>query len=150
VEFREITEDDIPDLFAVRVATHENALSREELSSLGITEESVRDKLRGSFRGWLCEVDHEVIGFAMGDRSTGELWVIAVLPECVGKGIGSRLLTLVENWLRESGCSRLWLTTDLDTTLKAYSFYRRHGWVDDRIADGIRYMVKTLSSCRDG
>src|SRR5512138_1209066 len=34
MEFREITEGDIPDLFAVRVATHENAYSREELLAL--------------------------------------------------------------------------------------------------------------------
>ncbi|MEQ8186619.1 MAG: hypothetical protein ABRQ39_01505 [Candidatus Eremiobacterota bacterium] len=40
LNFREITKNDIPALFAVRVATHENRLTMEELSSLGITEES--------------------------------------------------------------------------------------------------------------
>lgn len=37
--YRDITEADIPDLFAVRVVTHENRLTREELTALGITDE---------------------------------------------------------------------------------------------------------------
>lgn len=144
MEFREITAADVPALFAVRVATHENALSREELSRMGITEDSVRDKLRTTFRGWLCEDHREVVGFAMGDKSTGELWVIAVLPGYLGQGVGSRLLTTVESWLCENGCRRLWLTTDVDTKLRAYAFYRSHGWEDDRIDAGMRYMAKTV------
>ncbi|MBN1218298.1 MAG: hypothetical protein JXM69_05180 [Anaerolineae bacterium] len=73
MNFREIIADDIPDLFAVQVATHENRLSRPELTALGITEESVTEKLKGTFKGWLRETQGQVIGFAMGDKSTGEL-----------------------------------------------------------------------------
>jgi ribosomal protein S18 acetylase RimI-like enzyme len=143
---REITEKDIPDLFKVRVRTHENCLTYEQLKSLGITEESVKARLEGSLKGWLYEVDNQVVGFAMGDGATGEMWVIAVLPEFVGKGIGSKLLIAVENWLFACGCQQLWLTTDIDTSLKAYSFYRQHGWIDTRIEDGMRYMAKTVKS----
>lgn len=142
MNFREITLADLPALFAVRVATHENRLSYAELAALDITVASVADKLQGSFKGWLCEVEQRIVGFAIGDRATGELWVIAVLPEYLGQRIGSRLLTLVENWLRENGCSRLWLTTDLDPSLKAYAFYRAHGWEDERLENGLRYMEK--------
>ena len=144
--FREITSRDVPALFDVRTATHQNNMTLEELHSLGINVESVREKLEETYKGWLCEVGGQVVGFAMGDRATGELWVIAVLPEYIGKGIGSRLLRAVENWLAESGCDRLWLTTDVDPALKAYDFYRRHGWQDDRIEDGIRYMWKECKS----
>jgi GNAT superfamily N-acetyltransferase len=144
MRYREITDADIPALFAVRTVTHENRLSLEELHALGITEESVRDKLAGSCHGWLCEADGQIVGFAIGDRATGELWVIAVLPGYVGGGIGHRLLTLVEDWLKAQGCSRLWLTTDVDPSLRAYTFYRRHGWEDDRLEDGMRYMVKQI------
>jgi len=144
MNFREIIAEDVPALFAVRVATLENALSREELTALGITESSVKEKLDTTCKGWLCEADRQVVGFAIGDRSSGELWVIAALPGYLGQGVGSRLLTTVENWLHESGCRRLWLTTDVDTTLRAYAFYRSHGWEDDRIENGMRYMVKTM------
>jgi len=146
MNIREITEDDISDLFVVRTATHENRLTREELASLGITEESVRARLRGSFKGWLCEADKQVVGFAMGDRATGEMWVIAVLPPYIGQGIGSALLRRVEEWLQACGHTRLWLTTDVDTSLKAYRFYSQHGWRDDRIEKGLRYMIKEMSN----
>jgi len=145
MNFREITKDDIQSLFAVRVATHENRLTIEELASLGITEETVEEKLAGTYKGWLCEAENLVAGFAMGDWATGELWVIDVLPEYIGKGIGSALLRKVEEWLKEKGCHRLWLTTDIDRSLKAYRFYRDHGWEDDRIEGGMLYMTKDVS-----
>ena len=145
MKIREITQEDVPALFVVRVATQENRLTLEELASLGVTEETVKARLRGTFKGWLCEVNAKVVGFAMGDRATGELWVIALLPEYIGQGIGSALLRRVEDWLLANGCARLWLTTDLDPNLKAYRFYRQHGWRDDRIENDLRYMVKDVA-----
>ncbi len=141
--FREIAEADVPALFVVRTAARENTYTRGELARLGITEESVRVMLGTSHRGWLCETDGRVVGFAMGDRRTGEMWVIAVLPEFEGRGIGARLLTEVENWLFAEGWTEVWLTTSIEPELRAYGFYRRCGWVDREIKDGLRYMVKT-------
>ena len=89
--FREVTAADIPQLFGVRTATHENRLSREELMAMGITEESVAAKLTGTFKGWLCKAEGRAVGFAMGNKSTGEMWVIAALREYVGQGIGATL-----------------------------------------------------------
>jgi GNAT superfamily N-acetyltransferase len=140
--FREITTDDIPALFEVRTQTDENNFTREELLSLGIDYDSVRERLTTTCKGWLCETEGKVTGFAMGDRETGELWVIAVLPEYIKRGIGGRLLSLVEKWLFSKGCVRLWLTTDIDVELRAYSFYLHNGWHDDKIEDGLRYMYK--------
>lgn len=145
MRIREISLSDIPNLFEVRTATHENRLTREELHALGITELVVQERLAGSFKGWLCEADGKVVGFAIGDRATGELWVIAVLPAYLGRGMGSALLHAVESWLRASGCTRAWLTTDVDPRLRAYTFYRQHGWVDDRLEGGLRYMIKDLA-----
>ena len=142
MRYRAIDTTDVEDLIRVRISTDENSYSREGLGALGITPETVRGKLSSTHKGWLCEADGRVVGFAIGDRSSGELWVIAVLPEHVNRGIGSRLLALVESWLRECGCRRLWLTTDIDTKLRAYSFYLGNGWRDDRIEHGLRYMVK--------
>jgi GNAT superfamily N-acetyltransferase len=142
--YREIEARDIPALFSVRVATRENALSRDELERLGITEESVLSMLRnGTHRGWLCEEDGDVVAFAMGDRGTGEMWVIAVLPDQEARGIGAALLTRVEDWLWSEGWTEIWLTTDIDPSLRAYGFYRSRGWVDREIKDELRYMVKT-------
>ena len=143
---RAITEADVPALFAVRVVTHENRVTREQLTAMGITEASVAEGLRGDRQGWLCEADGRIVGFAMGDRTTGEILVIAVLPEYVGRGIGARLLRAVEAWLEASGCGRLWLTTDVEPARKAYGFYLHHGWRDDRIEGDTRYMIKRVGA----
>ena len=141
--FREITPDDVPSLFAVRTATRENAYTTEQLRELGITVESVRALLGKTHRGWLCVDEGRVVGFSMGNKQHGEIWVIAVLPEYEGRGIGARLLTLVEDWLWSEGWEVLWLTTDIDPSLRAYGFYRKQGWVDLEVCEGLRCMQKT-------
>lgn len=143
MKFREIQERDIHDLFVVRLATRENALSLEQLAGLGITEESVIAMLKMTHRGWLCEEESNVVGFAMGNRENGEMWVIALLPEYEGMGIGTELLSRVENWLWSEGWHEIWLTTDVNPALRAYGFYQRQGWVDNKIENDLRYMKKT-------
>ena len=69
----------------------------------------------------------------MGNRETGEFWVIAVLPEYEGRGIGSKLLNLAESWLWATGWKEIWLWISLDTQLRAYSFYSKHGWFDAEV-----------------
>jgi ribosomal protein S18 acetylase RimI-like enzyme len=144
VRFREITAADVPALFRVRPRTRENALTHEELERLGINPQSVTESLGLSTKGWVCDDSGEVVGFSMADRATGEFLVIAVLPEYEGKGVGGRLMTLAEEWLAASGCERAWLSTDLDTSLRAYGFYRKRGWSDWKIERGNRYMELTL------
>jgi len=143
MDIRQITDADVAGLFPVRVATRENALSLEELAGFGITEESVRGMLEAdSHRGWLWEEAGRIVGFAMGNRENGEMWVIALLPAFEGRGIGAQLITRVEDWLWSEGWSEIWLTTDIDPALRAYGFYRKQGWVDHEIRDGLRYMKK--------
>lgn len=145
MQFREITPADVPALFDLRPRTRENALTVEDLHRLGITPQSVTESLAQSTAGWLCEDGGRVAGFAMADRATGEFLVIAVLPEYEGRGIGGRLIDLACAWLEASGCGRAWLTTDVDTSLRAYGFYRKRGWTDWKIERGNRYMECELS-----
>jgi len=141
---REITQADIPALFEVRPQTRENAMSVEELASVGITPASISAAINHSHRGWLFDDGGEVGGFAMGDSENAELTVMAMLPQYEAKGIGGKLLKEVERWLKSEGCSRIWLTTDLNPDLRAYGFYLRHGWYDWKTAHGLRYMAKDL------
>lgn len=136
----------MPALFDVRVRTRENTMTLEALQRLGITPRSVSESLDRSTRGWLCEDSGRVVAFTMADRATGEFLVIAVLPEYEGKGIGGRLMALVEEWLAASGCTRAWLTTDLDPSLRAYGFYRKRGWTDWKIEGGLRWMQIALGN----
>ena len=144
VRFRELTAADVPELFLVRPRTRENALTLEELRRLGIHPQSVTESLDKSTRGWVCDDDGRVVAFSMADSATAEFLVIAVLPEYEGKGVGGRLMALAEEWLAASGCTRAWLTTDLDTSLRAYGFYRKRGWTDWKIERGLRWMELCL------
>jgi GNAT superfamily N-acetyltransferase len=95
---------DVPQLFRVRAATDENRLTLDQLAALGINQNSVREKLLGSYQGWLCQEQGLVIGFAIGGKSSGETWVIAVLPSHISRGIRGALLEKVETWLFSEGC----------------------------------------------
>ena len=142
--FREIQPDDMQAIFDVRGAAWHNDNGLEELTRFGITHDSVREMMQQTHRGWLCEVDGKVVGFAMGNRATGEMWVIAVLKEYEGRGFGKRLLTMVEDWLFSAGWDEIWLTTDPDETVRAVGFYRHLGWRDWKLepGGGDRYMKK--------
>ena len=106
--------------------------------------------LQESHRGWLCESDSRVVGFAMGNKSNGEMWVIAVLKEYEGHGVGKRLLSLVEDWLFTEGWKEMWLTTDPDETIRAVGFYRHLGWTDWKMEPGgDRFMKKTMKQSQD-
>ena len=144
MKFREITAADVPALFDVRPRTRENAMTVEQLQRLGINPQSVTESLDKSTKGWVCEDSGKIVAFSMADRETGEFLVIAVLPEYEGRGVGGRLMTLTREWLVASGCKRAWLTTDLDTTLRAYGFYRRHGWTEWKVERGLRWMELSL------
>lgn len=144
MKFREITIQDIPAIFEVRVATDENNFTYEEFEAHGITFESVEDKLRTTYKGWLCEIESKVVGFVIADKKTAEIWVIAVLPEYINQRIGTKLLNLAEHWLISSGKQKIWLTTDADKQLRAYKFYLKHGWKDNKVEDGLLFMEKEV------
>lgn len=124
-----MTPADLPDAFRIRTAAKENPFPMEALISVGITEESVTQMLATTHRGWVCEVDENIVGFAMGNRSVGELWVVAVLLEHEGKGIGRRLMHLVQNWLFSEGWEKLWLVTGVAPS-RAFRMYYKLGWQD--------------------
>ena len=141
MKYREILEKDLDELLLVRSSTDENRLTIEELNHLGINSKTTGEKMKQDLRGWLCEADNKIVGFAMGFAKTAEMWVIAVLPEYTKRGIGKKLLAYVENYLFKTN-DEIWLTTDIDPKLRAYSFYKSNGWQDKVISNGDRIMIK--------
>lgn len=127
--FRPMTPADLPEAFAVRLATVENSVTMQKLEEeYSITPASMRAAMEADVSGWVCHDRQALVGFAMGDSSTGEVVVLAVRPEYVGQGIGKQLLALVRDWLFSTGHRRIWLRSNPDATTRAFSFYRRLGW----------------------
>jgi len=127
--YREMTAEDIPSVLAVRFSTIENAITPEELEAdYGITPEGLAEGMQSDFRGWLCEDGGKAIGFAMGDRSNGEVQVVAVRPGYEDRGIGKTLLSLVRDWLFAAGHQEIWLGANPDPDVRATGFYRKLGW----------------------
>lgn len=150
MKLREIEIGDLPKIFEVRIATWHNPNGAKELAQFGITIESVTRMLEeGTHKGWLCEEDDRIVGFTMGDRGKGEMWVIAVLKEYEDRGFGRALMKKVEAWLAGCGWEDIWLTTDVDETLRAVGFYRRLGWADWKFQDGDRFMRKRMASTKN-
>jgi GNAT superfamily N-acetyltransferase len=82
----------------------------------------------GRVKGWVCLHESNLVGFANGDVATGEVLVLAVLPEYERRGIGTSLLSRVVEWLRSVGSNTIWLAASPDARVRAHGFYRSLGW----------------------
>ncbi|MDP2807758.1 MAG: GNAT family N-acetyltransferase [bacterium] len=139
--FREIEPRDIKELLVLSTLVKENRLSMDDLIKMGITEESVAAKLNSTYRGWLCRNGTgRALGFSMGNKTDGEMWVIAVLPEFEKRGIGKKLMVLVQDWLFQFN-DELWLTTEHDPGNRAYGFYQNLGWREAAVETGHSRLV---------
>ena len=126
---REMTVADLPEVFEVRVSTRENSITLQEMEAEhGITPAGVAEAMQDFAKGWVCEVDGKIVGFSMGDADTGEMTVLAVLPEYEKRGIGKKLLTKAQEWLFGLGHEQLCLATTHNPNLRAYGFYLSQGW----------------------
>ena len=68
----------------------------------------------GKLPAWVGRRDGAIVGFIAVERRTvqsGEIVVLAVVPERHRDGYGSALLTAAETWLREQGCAYVYLFT---------------------------------------
>jgi GNAT superfamily N-acetyltransferase len=127
--FRETLPSDIEALFTVRARTRESAISKEGLASIGITPKAIAEQMAsGRLKGWVCLHGSTLVGFCNGDGETGEVLVLAVLPEYERRGIGSSLLSRVVEWLRSVGSDTIWLAASPDRRIRAHGFYRSLGW----------------------
>ena len=141
--YRAMTVDDIPAVLEVRFSTIENAITLEALEAdYGITPETMAASMAGDCRGWLCEDDSNVVGFAMGDRSNGEVQVVAVRPGYEGHSIGKTLLDKVCDWLFAEGHAEIWLGANPDPGIRATGFYRRLGWRRSGVMKGDDEILK--------
>jgi GNAT superfamily N-acetyltransferase len=112
---------DVPDIQRVRHSVREN-----RLISRVISDEEVVVAIERTGRGWVVELDGRIVGFAIGNAMTGNIWALFMEPEHERQGYGRRLLDEMVTWLFSHGLTRLWLTTEPHT--RAQGFYKAAGW----------------------
>jgi GNAT superfamily N-acetyltransferase len=120
---------DAPECVRMRGMTRENAIPEEWLRAHGITAESWAEGIgTGRLPGWVARRGGHLSGYCFGASETGEVVVLALLPQEEGKGIGKRLLEFVINDLRSHGHTRLFLGCSSDPGVRSYGFYRHLRW----------------------
>jgi len=124
MNFREATIQDIPQMHTIRIAVKENILPDPSM----IKEEDYANFLTVRGKGWVCEIENEIVGFAIIDLKEKNIWALFVHPVHERKGVGKRLQQIMLDWYFENNDETVWLGTSPGT--RAESFYRRSGWRD--------------------
>jgi N-acetylglutamate synthase-like GNAT family acetyltransferase len=127
--YRSAASSDALEVITLRGQTRENAVSVSGLASLGITVESWGKRIEaGNLSGHVCTHDGRIVGYCFGDKHTGEILVLALLPEYENRGIGRTLLSRVSEDLWSLGFKRLFLGCSRVPSSRSYDFYRHLGW----------------------
>ncbi len=119
---REAKIEDIPQIQRVRNAVKENMLSDPGL----VTDEDCRLFITERGKGWVCEIEQQIIGFSIADLKGNNIWALFLQPAFEKQGIGRMLHDIMLNWYFEHTNEPVWLSTSPKT--RAEGFYRKAGW----------------------
>ena len=122
MKLREANSRDIEQIQIVRNSVKENMLSNPALVSDEDCEEFIN--VRG--KGWVCEIDNRIVGFAIADLKEHNIWALFLHPDFEKKGIGSKLHDTMLDWYFSQTETTVWLGTAPNT--RAEQFYRKIGW----------------------
>ena len=122
--FREAELADIPQLQVVRNAVTENMLSNPDL----VPDKDVEDYITNRGKGWVCEIDKTIVGFAIVSVTDNNVWALFVQPGYDKKGIGKKLHDVMMDWYFNQTSTTIWLGTSPGT--RAEQFYREAGWTE--------------------
>src|SRR5438045_2792231 len=113
---------DIPQIQLVRNAVMENRLSNPAL----VPDSDVDDYINRRGRGWVCEIDSVIVGFAIVSIIDHNVWALFLQPGYDKRGIGRKLHDEMMDWYFSQTNEPIWLSTAPGT--RAESFYRKAGW----------------------
>ncbi|WP_374444116.1 GNAT family N-acetyltransferase [Epilithonimonas sp.] len=120
--FREAIIADIPQMQIIRNAVKENQLSNPDI----VKDKDYECFLLENGKGWVCEIENLIVGFAIVDLVANNIWALFVDPEFENQGIGKQLHNLMLNWYFKQAQNPVWLGTAPGT--RAADFYRFSGW----------------------
>lgn len=129
--------EDAPACIALRGRTRQNAISATQLAAMGITADSWAEGIRsGATPGHVAWQGDTLAGYCFGERDSGEVLVLALLPAFEGLGLGRDLLARVVRHLADLGHRRPFLGCSTDPTSRSHGFYRHLGWQPTGRLDG--------------
>jgi GNAT superfamily N-acetyltransferase len=149
--YRRAEPQDAAACLELRTRTRENALSVAQLQAIGVTAESWRAGIGdGTLPGHVCLSGGRLIGYCFAISNTGEIAVLAVLPEHEGNGVGRALLSSTVEDLRCLGFDRVFLGCSSNPAVRSYGFYRHLGWRSTGTFDAAHDEVLELWLGHDG
>ena len=114
--------DDIKQIQIVRNSVKENTLSNPNL----VTDEDCEEFINVRGKGWVCEINKEIVGFSIADLKDNNIWALFLNPEFEKLGIGKQLHDIMIDWYFEQTTKTVWLGTSPNT--RAEMFYKKAGW----------------------
>ena len=110
----------------------ENVLSNPGL----VTDRDCVEYLTLRGKGWVCEADGTIVGFAIADLIDNNIWALFVHPDHEGKGNWEKYYTILcSNWYFSQQKEMVWLSTDpgyKSSSILPYAGLERNGPVRQR------------------
>ena len=100
----------------------ENTLSNPNL----VTDQDCKTYLTERGKGWVCEIEQQIVGFAIADLTDNNIWALFINPNFEKKGIGQKLHKTMLDWYFSQTQQKVWLSTAFNT--RAEHFYKKAGW----------------------
>lgn len=122
--FREAKIEDIKQIQIVRNAVTENVLSNPNL----VTDKDCEEFLFQRGKGWICEINNQIVGFAIADLKENNIWALFLDPKFENQGIGKKLHDIMMEWYFSQTKEKVWLGTSFGT--RAEGFYKKIGWTE--------------------
>ena len=119
---RQAETQDIPQIQIIRNAVKENRLSNPNL----VTDADCAHFMQERGKGWVCEENERMAGFAIADLQEHNIWALFVHPDFEHRGVGQLLHDTMMNWYFTQTSQTVWLGTAPGT--RAAAFYKKAGW----------------------
>lgn len=124
IALREALFTDIQQIQIVRNTVKENTLSNPGL----VTDKDCEEFITQRGKGWVCEIENRIVGFAIADLKDNNIWALFIHPDFEKKGIGKQLHNQMLNWYFSQTKNKVWLGTAPNT--RAALFYKKCGWTE--------------------
>ena len=121
---REAVIGDIKQIQRVRNSVTENRLSDPNL----VTDKDCEEFIIVRGKGWVCEIDNQIVGFSIADLKDNNIWALFLHPEFENLGIGRQLHDIMLDWYFNQTKNNVWLGTSPNT--RAETFYMKSGWTE--------------------